>query len=545
MKLNLLTLAALLITAVCGFGQVSPQIATATLQEAYISLPGNATAIYDSTGTLRYYQHTNGLGSTTFVSPSTPSYSATITEVAETAGNVVTITAPNSFVVGQVAQLSGLTNATWLNGQTPTILTAANTNFTFTDSSSHGVYVAHSDTGTSLVSYSTTSVGYAPFGEDFDNSCGGGCKNGMYDFVFSSMGQDDGTNGSASAGYGGMYGTPNRTFSAVQGRWLSPDPVVDGNNAYIYASNAPTVNSDPTGLQDGWDCDDDSCDVWLSWDWSDGGFYGWDGLDWGWSGDPSYLTPNLTGNSGGTWWVNQNNLSAAAFVASLATPSTYTFPTGEIKPVVYVGLEAAANLGVQDMCLKNCGSISNAGETAEQRSNRYLTIFMQAIGQVAGSFHGGLFEVQGAEVFSLEVETPFVHPDIIKTEAKFALIEKPLPPTEVEGFQQFKRSDPTPLGRYTWAKKAGLSPEQEAKYMAAEGDSWYHDFRIGEVRTSDHWGELGTSTYTLGLTDEQMIAMGGYKVPSEPNLWLFKKPVSGYVYYKDMIVKATGKPLWP
>lgn len=295
------------------------------------------------------------------------------------------------------------------------------------------------------------------------------------------------------------------------------------------------MNTDPTGLQDGWDCDDDSCDVWLSWDWSDEGWYGWDGLDWGWGADPSYLTPNLTGN-GGAWWFTQNNVAAANFIASLATTSTYTIPTGSIvnaEPQIVI-------IHGGTVCIKYCEGESNAGETAEQKSQRYLTNFMMTIGSVAGMFDGGMFEP--------EVVTPFMHPDIIKTEAKFTPMTESLTNDDIVGFHDFRQSPPTPLGKYSWAKRAGLSAKEEAKYTAAQGDSWYHDFITGEIRTSDHWGQFKGSTYTLDLTDEQMIQMGGYKVPAswgEPNLWLFKKPISGYVLYKDMIIKSIKAPLWP
>jgi len=67
------------------------------------------------------------------------------------------------------------------------------------------------------------------------------------------MGQETATAGGVAAGYGGSYTTPNRRYSAVQGRWLSPDPSISSENAYVYASNAPIINVDPSGLQDGGD----------------------------------------------------------------------------------------------------------------------------------------------------------------------------------------------------------------------------------------------------------------------------------------------------
>jgi RHS repeat-associated protein len=113
-----------------------------------------------------------------------------------------------------------------------------------------------------------SSVGVAPFGEDYD----GNLPFGMLDLSFGEMGQELATAGGVAAGYGASYVTPNRRYSALQGRWLSPDPIVSSENAYVYASNAPIINVDPSGLQDGGD-DDDDCDLcyWaddLGTDWS-------------------------------------------------------------------------------------------------------------------------------------------------------------------------------------------------------------------------------------------------------------------------------------
>lgn len=54
----------------------------------------------------------------------------------------------------------------------------------------------------------------------------------------------------------------------------------------------------------------------------------------------------------------------------------------------------------------------------------------------------------------------------------------------------------------------------------------------GMWRTSNHWGQLGTSTWTLG-SPEKMRALGGVEI--EPNFWYFEKPVTGFVRYENMI----------
>lgn len=68
----------------------------------------------------------------------------TITNVAITT-NVLTITATNTFTVGALVHLTGLTTATFLNGLTVTIASSSGT--TFTATFSHGDYASASDSG--------------------------------------------------------------------------------------------------------------------------------------------------------------------------------------------------------------------------------------------------------------------------------------------------------------------------------------------------------------------------------------------------------------
>ncbi len=85
-------------------------------------------------------------------------YPFVITNVALTT-NVVTITCNNHLVVGATVTLAGLTTATYLNGQTVTILPGGLTATSFTASFTHGNDATHSDTGS--VSYSTGIAGMA------------------------------------------------------------------------------------------------------------------------------------------------------------------------------------------------------------------------------------------------------------------------------------------------------------------------------------------------------------------------------------------------
>lgn len=77
----------------------------------------------------------------------------TISNVSESAGNVVTLTVSGvtgftAGAAGTTATFSGLTTATWLNGQNVTLTTASGTTMTFTDPTTHGTQASHAETGT-------------------------------------------------------------------------------------------------------------------------------------------------------------------------------------------------------------------------------------------------------------------------------------------------------------------------------------------------------------------------------------------------------------
>jgi len=130
---------------------------------------------------------------------------------------------------------------------------------------------------------------YAPYGEDYADASGS-CPVcvGSPEFTFGFLPQDDSTQGGTTAPWGDLFLAPNRMYSAIQGRWLSPDPIISpsdpsGLNEYAYASNAPIATTDRTGLQDdnGDDCGDaclifDTTD--LNLDWGNGI---WDDISWG------------------------------------------------------------------------------------------------------------------------------------------------------------------------------------------------------------------------------------------------------------------------
>lgn len=78
---------------------------------------------------------------------------STITNVVETSGSVVTLTAANTLVASQTVQLSGLTTATWLNGLVVTVSATglSTSQFEFTDPTTHGAQTTHSETGTATL----------------------------------------------------------------------------------------------------------------------------------------------------------------------------------------------------------------------------------------------------------------------------------------------------------------------------------------------------------------------------------------------------------
>ncbi len=82
-----------------------------------------------------------------------------VTQVAESVGNVLTITCVNDFMQGAIIQFSGLLNATYLNGVSVTVSTASGTQFTANDPTAHGTYSAFADAGTAaLTDFPSTSI---------------------------------------------------------------------------------------------------------------------------------------------------------------------------------------------------------------------------------------------------------------------------------------------------------------------------------------------------------------------------------------------------
>lgn len=142
---------------------------------------------------------------------------------------------------------------------------------------------------------------YAAFGEDYSDASGS-CPTclGTPDFTFSAMPQNDATAGGTSATWGDLFNPPVRTYSAQQGRFISPDPEASlfdpqSFNPYSYANNSPFISSDPSGAQDdpgdpgdpGNGCDSDACGIIFS-----GGDYNYDTFGQLWYGGSNVLGIN-------------------------------------------------------------------------------------------------------------------------------------------------------------------------------------------------------------------------------------------------------------
>ena len=147
--------------------------------------PSNGTAItFDCGfgGTSSITARGLGLQNITFNGPGGSSSTAiglqfggantSVTHVTETAASVVTLAITGgSFALGDVVTFSGLTTATWLNGQTATLTSASPSQLIFTDPTSHGAQPSHAETGT--VTETTTANGAQGFKAD-------GCKIGNF-----------------------------------------------------------------------------------------------------------------------------------------------------------------------------------------------------------------------------------------------------------------------------------------------------------------------------------------------------------------------------
>jgi hypothetical protein len=94
---------------------------------------------------------------------------ASISNIAETAGSIVTLTlAPSPFMqVGSSVYLSGLSVGTWLNTQTVTLSSVTGTGIVFSDPTAHGTQASAAETGlayvTDIPAVTAHSGGLIPF----------------------------------------------------------------------------------------------------------------------------------------------------------------------------------------------------------------------------------------------------------------------------------------------------------------------------------------------------------------------------------------------
>ncbi len=118
----------------------------AGLQLAANSLPNNPSAIVTKTAPYTA-QQTDG----TILCNG--NVAATITNISESAGSVVSLTAANTLAAGQTVYLIGLTTGTWLNGLVVTVSATglSGSGFQFTDPTAHGTQASHAEAGTATL----------------------------------------------------------------------------------------------------------------------------------------------------------------------------------------------------------------------------------------------------------------------------------------------------------------------------------------------------------------------------------------------------------
>jgi RHS repeat-associated protein len=101
----------------------------------------------------------------------------------------------------------------------------------------HKDWLGNSRISSTLINHTVVSdQAYAPYGEVYDKLATGAGVPGQ---MFTGDTQDILT---------GIFDTPNRELNASQGRWLSPDPALQGWNQYAYVNGNPMSNVDPSGL---------------------------------------------------------------------------------------------------------------------------------------------------------------------------------------------------------------------------------------------------------------------------------------------------------
>jgi hypothetical protein len=250
----------------------------------------------------------------------------------------------------------------------------------------------------------------------------------------------------------------------------------------------------------------------------DSGWYGWNGWDWGW-GDPSLLTPNLTGGNGG-WWIaaSVQSPTSSTYIGTL-TSSTGGGYVGSIENDEPVMGHDIHSLGI---CFAHCGEVSNAGETYEMRSQRYLTNFMQTIVSVASMFNGAQFEA------AIEIKTPFNFNNL-----KGAAIE----------WQEVER-----VPEQSWAlDHAGVYKSPAAgpngkPLLLANGDPsfslYYEDLDgMGLTRVSNHYGFLSPdNTFASSISNFSLRGLNGELIvaPNEFKIFPLNEMQISHAYFNDM-----------
>jgi RHS repeat-associated protein len=320
----------------------------------YTAIPG-VTPIYDSNGNLTYDSFNHYTWDAENSPVSVQDGSDTFTVIHDALGQLVEYELNGSGYVEYVylgssrIQMVGQT----LNSAMVPLPGGAIEEFISSGSASAFWLPDHLGSGRLSFSYNggnfSGSGAYAPFGERYAASTDG------YEDIFT--GQPAFINGVEPA----MYDFPAREYHSTQGRWISPDPagisaVNPANpqswNRYVYASNNPLSDTDPTGEDDSENGGSSSSDCPSGVDAC---------IDLGWSGSTSTMSWSLSNpsgslGSGSTWydpWMG-HSMAQAVFTNPVLTQAAQTM--NAVTAVYGVGLAAGGAVAV--------GSAVGAGSLA-------------------------------------------------------------------------------------------------------------------------------------------------------------------------------------
>lgn len=383
---------------------------------------------------------------------------------------------------------------------------------------------------------------YAPYGEDYSDGTGS-CPTctGTPEFTYGYMPQDDAASGGIAAGLGDLFFTDARVYSAVQGRFISPDPAIQLSNPaemneYAYAGDAPFLRTDASGRQDdGGDWGDDGGYFGGDWtliyygvdpyslDWFTyaGNWWATNVVNWGnglWNDIPLSWQTNIT-NSISTYQrvspVINASINPGGYIIGQIDRITDPDGPNAFKPVCtgcklrYGDVGLIIKLGGA-MATGGMGGIGSVAEAATGLN----------LGAAGESATGEITAAsEAAPVSRYEGEISYKNPTgRTGTNPKFYNVT----PSNAS----FKQVANFPNRIPDCISPTGLSQKGELLY------SYYWDAPEagGFYRLSNHWGQLGLSNWSLVLEDgtvvrEWTVLKDGF----EDGNWQ-----TGFIKYEDL-----------